>query len=800
MAADTFTTPGTFNWTCPAGVFSVQVECWGGGGGGGQESFGFVGGGGGGGGYSRKNAQATTPGTNYAYKVGAGGNLNAAGQSSTFLTSVVVANGGNGGGAASGSGNGSGAPTSGFGTGDVRWQGGDGGSGAIIGGGGGGSGGTATNGRPGFAGDDPNQAGSGGAAVAGGGGGGAGGSSGTGGNPQSGLAPGGGGGGQASGAFQNGVGAAGKVVFTYTVAPACATPTFSPAAGTYTGTQSVTISSTTPGCTFRYTTDGSTPTSSFGTIGSVASIPVSCTLRAVAYKAGNQDSAVGAAAYTILPCATPTFSPAAGTYTTVLSVTISSSTPGCSFRYTTDGSTPSSSAGTPGNVASIPASCTLRAVAYQAGFQDSAVGAAAYTINLPVAATPTFSPGQASYNFAQTVTISSTAGATIRWTVDGSTPSRTVGNVGNTVSIGVTTWLRAIAYYPGVYQDSAVGESSYWLVCANPQFTPGGGVYTAPVGVTISSPTPNCAFRNTLDGSTPTSSVGTPGNTVGIYASATLQAIAYQSGWYDSGVPAAGYTIQTPCGDPGFSPGAGTYTAPQSVTLSSATPGCSFRWTTDGSVPTSAAGNPGSVAAVNASCTLRAIAYQAGYNDSNVSAAAYTIQTPCAAPTFAPGAGTYTTPQTVTLSSATPGCTFRWTTDGSTPTSSVGNIGASVPVNASCTVRAIAYQAGYNDSAVSAAAYTIQTPCATPTFSPVAGTYAGTRAVTISSATPGCTFRYTTDGSTPTSSYGTIGSVAAIGSNVTLRAIAYQAGYNDSAVASAAYTILRGGSQGIIAG
>ena len=31
----TFNTPGTTNWVCPSGVFTIQVECWGGGGAGG---------------------------------------------------------------------------------------------------------------------------------------------------------------------------------------------------------------------------------------------------------------------------------------------------------------------------------------------------------------------------------------------------------------------------------------------------------------------------------------------------------------------------------------------------------------------------------------------------------------------------------------------------------------------------------------------------------------------------------------------------------------------------------------------
>ena len=41
-----------------------------------------------------------------------------------------------------------------------------------------------------------------------------------------------------------------------------ATPTFSPAAGTYSGAQSVTISDATSGATIYYTTNGTTPTTS----------------------------------------------------------------------------------------------------------------------------------------------------------------------------------------------------------------------------------------------------------------------------------------------------------------------------------------------------------------------------------------------------------------------------------------------------------------------------------------------------------------------------------------------------------
>ena len=60
--------------------------------------------------------------------------------------------------------------------------------------------------------------------------------------------------------------------------------------------------------------------------------------------------------------ATPTFLPPAGAYGTAQSVTIGTTTPGASIRYTTDGSTPTSTVGTPYTVpVSVSSSLTLKA-------------------------------------------------------------------------------------------------------------------------------------------------------------------------------------------------------------------------------------------------------------------------------------------------------------------------------------------------------------------------------------------------------------------------------------------------------
>ncbi|MGA2350887.1 MAG: chitobiase/beta-hexosaminidase C-terminal domain-containing protein, partial [Terracidiphilus sp.] len=112
--------------------------------------------------------------------------------------------------------------------------------------------------------------------------------------------------------------------YTSTGLTTAAAPTFSPAAGTYTTSQSVTMSDTTPGATIYYTTNGTTPTTSSTKYSSAVTVSASETLEAIAVATGYTNSPAATAAYTIsaatvLPA--PTFSPAAGTYTTSQSVT-----------------------------------------------------------------------------------------------------------------------------------------------------------------------------------------------------------------------------------------------------------------------------------------------------------------------------------------------------------------------------------------------------------------------------------------------------------------------------------------------
>jgi len=79
-----------------------------------------------------------------------------------------------------------------------------------------------------------------------------------------------------------------------------------------------------------------------------------------------------------------------------------------------------------------------------------------------------------------------------------------------------------------------------------------------------------------------------------------------------------------------------------------------------------------------------------------------------ATPTFTPVAGVYAAAQNVAIKDTTPGAVIYYTTDNSTPTALSTKYTAAIPVAASKTIKAIAVVPGYTQSAVAAAAYTIQ--------------------------------------------------------------------------------------------
>ena len=94
---------------------------------------------------------------------------------------------------------------------------------------------------------------------------------------------------------------------TVNILPKVVTPTFSPSAGTYTSSQSVTLGCSTSGATIRYTTDGSEPSSSSILYSSPFSVYTNMTLKAKAFETDMTDSDTASATYTIYVPVVPEF-------------------------------------------------------------------------------------------------------------------------------------------------------------------------------------------------------------------------------------------------------------------------------------------------------------------------------------------------------------------------------------------------------------------------------------------------------------------------------------------------------------
>jgi len=360
-----------------------------------------------------------------------------------------------------------------------------------------------------------------------------------------------------------------------------------------------------------------------------------------------------------------------------------------------------------------------------------------------------------------------------------------------------------------------------------PLLSPPPGTYPAddyPFNVVVTSQETDANLYVTIDGTPPSPSnflaTGIGSATVSLTAPGfTLRAIAIKSGFNESIITGGLYDspVSPQCSTPSYSPVGGHYNNdqfPKNIVITSATAGSTIHYTTNNTPATS--GSPsvanGGTVSVAANQFLRAIATKAAYTDSAEKNSQYIADVyTCNTPTFSPVAGQYGDagfPKTVVITSAFPsGLSIRYTTDGSAPTTAHGTLivsGESASVPADATLKAIAYKTAYTNSAVASGFYD-SVSIASPTFSPNGGESVypdGHIDVTIATGTAGCTIRWTSDGSTPTSSHGTLINASsgnahftvASGSTVYLRARAFKSGYNQTAViVSLVYNPYRGG-------
>jgi hypothetical protein len=416
---------------------------------------------------------------------------------------------------------------------------------------------------------------------------------------------------------------------------------------------------------------------------------------------------------------TITFSPAAGSYSSPQQVSIVDSAPGATIYYTTNSTTPTTNSAVfnSGNPISVSVNTTIKALGVASGLKNSSVTSATYTLKV---AEPILSLKSGSYLTPQSVSISdTTANAVIWYTTDDSTPVPGEGTAvefnGTAIAVNQNTTVKAVAAVTG-WANSSAASAAYSLKVATPTFSLKAGTYLTPQQVSISDTASNATIWYTTDDSTPVPGEGTAvefnGTPIAISQNTTVKAVAAVSGWTNSSTGSAAFMLKV--ATPTFSLKAGTYLTPQSVSISDTAVGATIWYTTDDSIPVPGEGTAveytGTPIAINQTTTVKAVAAVTGWANSSTGTAAYTLKV--ATPTVSVKSGTYSTPQSVSISDATPNAVIWYTTDNSTPIAGGGGTTqqytGAIPVSITTTVKAVATLTGWTNSSMASATYTIR--------------------------------------------------------------------------------------------
>jgi len=617
-----------------------------------------------------------------------------------------------------------------------------------------------------------------------------------------------------------------------------ATPTISPTSTTFTTSQTVSISCTETGASIYYSTDGSTPsaTSATSTLYATAfQVTTTTTVKAIAVKAGMDDSNVASETYTLAPPVTTpnviitqvyggggnTGAPYKSDFIELYNTTAADiNIGGWSIQYSAAGGATTVTAG---NMNVFPAGTIIKAHEHYSMIGASGANGADWPVG-------TFDWE----NPINLINLAGTAGKVILMkngtAVTPSSLNAIINdpNFGDYVTFGtgcspvygsnmaanLTNSQSALRKSTaGVYQytanigndfDPATPNPRKGTVVTNqvakPVISPAGGNVSAPVPVSISCTETGASIYYSTDGSTPsaTSATSTLYSTAfQVTATTTVKAIAVKSGMDDSEIASETYT---------FMSGATFFEDFENMTGSGSYAGsvatfASGQWLVRGYTTMDANDRRNGTRSVR----LRGSANDTIIPTTGMIAGNYAemkFDKTGGIGNVSFKYGSYSTHAGGVLNleySIDQGAT--WVLAGSTPAAPSWTAGGSVLQDASFNVNISGnaririfkpQQTGstsvnIDDIIITDFSGTV-TQVAMPTFSHTSGNVTAPFDVTITCATEGATIHYTTDGSTPTETSPTYSTPLNITATTTVKAIAVLAGMDESNVATAIYT------------
>lgn len=397
---------------------------------------------------------------------------------------------------------------------------------------------------------------------------------------------------------------------------------------------------------------------------------------------GSQFKVSGYGPITTTPTvATPTFSPAPGSYTSSINVTLSDSTSGAAIHCTTDGSTPTPSSPVCNSV-TISATTTLKAIGTLNGYNNSAVASGTYLIG-----------SGSGINFGSGF---SNTGLQLNGTAILNGTRLQLNNISGTNEAGSAFYTTPI----GV--QNFTNDFSFQLTSASAD----GFTFTLQgTGATALGPSGGGLGYGP----------DTIGGTGGIPKSVAVKFDLYNNngeGTDSTGLYVNGASPTTPFVD--MTSSGVVLASGDTFNVHMTYDGATLKMTiTDAVQPTKTFTTSWSI---NIPSTIGSTTAFAGFTGGTGGLTAiqeilnwtYTSVLPTAStPTFNPQPGNYSSAQSVTITDSTPGAAIYYTTDGSTPSPSSTRYTAPVTISATTTLQAIAVASGYANSAVAKGVYTI---------------------------------------------------------------------------------------------
>jgi hypothetical protein len=541
--------------------------------------------------------------------------------------------------------------------------------------------------------------------------------------------------------------------------------TAEPPGGIYTAGLSVTLRSDEPAEIF-YTTDDSDPTraSPSGTSPVVLTdVADGTVLRFFAVDEARNTEPVRTEVYVVdgqVP--STTISPPPGDYQTLTVLVLGADEP-ATIYYTTDGTDPTTSSESGASPIVLPGlsegTTELRYFAVDAAGNAEAVQSASYRVDKTPPATIAAPPGGRYVSLTE-VTLTSSEGATIYYTTDGSPPTLASSSGASPVTVtGIFdgTLLRFFALDASGNAEPLRLE--IYGIDPDPPVvtpTPPGGSYPLAPLVLLTTDEPATVYYTT-DGSDPTTSSPSGIDTAivnEIRDGTVLKYFAVDDLGNAGAIEQQFYTVDPDVPTTTADPPPGLYQSVGTVTLTSDKPATIY-YTTDGSNPTQSStsgASPVTVTGVVADTTLKFFAIDSLGNIEAIKLARYVIDGTAPTSSAIPAGGSYQVVPLVVLSANEP-ANIRYTLDGSDP-NGAGATEAPSPVFVTGIqdgdrLRFIAIDgAGNVEGTIREETYSIDSEPPVTAADPPGGAYASLPSITLTSS-ESATIYATTDGSVP---------------------------------------------------